>query len=87
MFVAKVAEICSHVPLAMKLVASLIENNAENMANQILAELSLSGNILEQIDSEYEKNMRRLFEVPFEKLTLRDKHSLISLTRCFRLVE
>ncbi len=78
--VAKVAEICSYVPLAMKLVASLVENNIENMANQILEELSLSGNILEQIDSKYEKNMRRLFEVPFEKLTLRDKHSLISLT-------
>ena len=78
--VAKVAEICSHVPLAMKLVASLVENNAENIANQILEELSLSGNILEQIDSKYEKNMRRLFEVPFEKLTLRDKHALISLT-------
>ncbi len=78
--VAKVAEICSHVPLAMKLVASLVENNDENIANQILEELSLSGNILEQIDSKYEKNMRRLFEVPFEKLTLSDKHALISLT-------
>ncbi len=78
--VAKVAEICSHVPLAMKLLASLVENNAENIANQILAELSLSGNILEQMDSQYEKNMRRLFEVPFEKLTLSDKHALISLT-------
>ena len=77
---AKVAEICSHVPLAMKLVASLVENNTENITNQILAELSLSGNILEQIDSKYEKNMRRLFEVPFEKLTLSDKHALISLT-------
>ncbi len=78
--VAKVTEICSHVPLAMKLVASLVENNTENMANQILKELSLSGNILEQIDSKYEKSMRRLFEVPFEKLTLSDKHALVSLT-------
>ena len=78
--VVKVAGICSHVPLAMKLVASLVENNTEDMANEILEELSLLGDLLEQIDSQYENNMRRLFEVPFEKLTLGDKHALISLT-------
>ena len=78
--VAKVAEICSHVPLAMKLVASLVENNSEDMANKILEELSLSGDLLEHIDSPYEKSMKRLIEVPFEKLTLNDKHALISLT-------
>ncbi len=78
--VVKVAGICSHVPLAMKLVASLVENNTENTANKILEELSLSGDLLEQMDSPYEKNMKRLFEVPFEKLTLGDKHALISLT-------
>ena len=78
--VAKVAGICSHVPLAMKLVASLVENNSEDMANKILEELSLSGDLLEQIDSPYEKNMKRLFGVPFQNLTLSDKHALISLT-------
>ncbi len=78
--VAKVAGICSHVPLAIKLVASLVENNTEDMANKILEQLNLSGDLLEQIDSPYEKNMKRLFEVPFEKLTLNDKHVLISLT-------
>ncbi len=78
--VAKVAEICSHVPLAMKLVASLVENNTEDMVNKILEELSLSGDLLEQIDSPYEKSMKRLLEVLFEKLTLSDKHVLISLT-------
>ena len=78
--VAKVAEICSHVPLAMKLVASLVENNTEDMANKILEELSLPGDLLEQIDSPYEKSMKRLLEVLFEKLTLSDKHALISLT-------
>ena len=78
--VAKVAEICSHVPLAMKLVASLVENNTEDMANKILEELSLSGDLLEQIDSPYEKSMKMLLEVLFEKLTLSDKHALISLT-------
>ncbi len=78
--VAKVAGICSHVPLAMKLVASFVENNTENRANKILEELSLSGDLLDQIDSPYEKSMKRLLEAPFEKLTLSDKHALISLT-------
>ena len=77
--VANVARISSHVPLAMKLVASIVENNNEDMANKILGELSLKGNLLE-IDRSYEQNMRRLFETPFEQLTLADKHALISLT-------
>ena len=79
-FVAKVAGICSHVPLAMKLVASLVENNTEDIANEILEELSLSGDLLGGISSPYEKNMKNLFEVPFKQLTISDKHALISLT-------
>ncbi len=78
--VAKVAEICSHVPLAMKLVASLVENNTEDMANKILEELSLSGDLLDQIDSPYEKSMKRLLQTLSERLALSDKHALISLT-------
>ena len=78
--VAKVAGICSHVPLAMKLVASLVENNTEDRASKILEELSLSGDLLEQIDISYEKSMKKLLEVLFEKLTFGDKHALISLT-------
>ena len=77
--VAKVAGISSNVPLAMKLVASVVENNNEDMANKLLEELSLSGNILE-IGRSYQQNMKRLFETPFEQLTLSDKHTLISLT-------
>ena len=77
--VANMARISSHVPLAMKLVASIVENNNEDMANKILEELSLSGNLLE-IDGSYEQNMKRVFETPFEQLKLSDKHTLISLT-------
>ena len=77
--VANVARISSHVPLAMKLVASIVQNNNEDMANKILEELSLSGNLLE-IDRSYEQNMKRVFETPFEQLKLSDKHALISLT-------
>ena len=78
--IATVAEICSHVPLAMKLVASLVENNTEDIANKILEELSLSGDLLGGIDSPYEQNMKNLFEVLFKQLSLSDKHVLISLT-------
>jgi tetratricopeptide (TPR) repeat protein len=77
--VANVAEISSHVPLATKLVSSFVEFNTEDMANKILEELSLSGNLLD-IDSSYEQNMKRLFEIPFEQLALTDKHALISLS-------
>ena len=78
--VAQVAKICSNVPLAMKLVSSLVENNTEDMATKILRELSLSGDLFGKIDSPYEKNMKNLFEILFEQLTLSDKHALISLT-------
>ncbi|CAB3984782.1 WD repeat-containing alr2800 [Paramuricea clavata] len=77
--VANVTGISSNVPLAMKLVASVVENNNEDMANKLLEELSLPGNLLE-IGRSYEQNMKRLFETPFEQLTLSDKHTLISLT-------
>ena len=78
--VVKVAEICSHVPLAIKLVASFVRDHSENMANEFLEELSLSGDLLGKIDSRYEKNMKKLFELLFEQLTLSHKHALISLT-------
>jgi hypothetical protein len=78
--VANVARISFHVPLAMKLIASLVEYNTEDMAINILEELSFSVNLLEQIDRSYEQNMKKLFETPFEQLTLSDKHALISLT-------
>ncbi|CAB4026778.1 WD repeat-containing alr2800 [Paramuricea clavata] len=76
--VANVARISSNVPLAIKLVASIVENNNEDMANKILAELNLSGNLLE-IDRSYEQNMKGLFDTPFEQLSLSDKRALISL--------
>ncbi|CAB4031734.1 WD repeat-containing alr2800, partial, partial [Paramuricea clavata] len=77
--VANVARISSNVPLAMKVVASIVENNNEDMADKILKELSLSGNLLE-IGRSFEQNMKRVFETPFEQLMLSDKHALISLT-------
>ena len=78
--VAKVAEICSHVPLAMKLVASLFKNNTEDMANEVLNEQNLLGDLESGVDNLYEENIKSLFEVPFERLALSEQYALISLT-------
>ena len=78
--VCKVAQICSHVPLAIKLVASFVRNNTEDLATKMLEELSHSGDLLGKINSPYEENMKKLFELLFKQLTLSDKHALISLT-------
>ena len=74
--VAKVAEISCHVPLAIRLVASLIKNTSEEMANEVLEELHSPENLLEH----FEKNMQKLFDKPFQQLVSADKHALISLT-------
>ena len=78
--VDKVVTISSHVPLAMKLVASLVENSSEELAKQVLEGIESSENRLQDIDSPYEKRMQQLFEASFDQLLLSDKHTLISLT-------
>ena len=78
--VTEVVTISSHVPLAMKLVASLVENSSEEEASKMLEEIKSSENLLEEIDSPYEKKMQKLFEASFGRLSLNDKHALISLT-------
>ena len=74
--VAKVAEISCHVPLAIRLVSSLIENNTEEMVNKVLEELHSPENRLKR----FEKHMQKLFDKPFGQLESEDKHALISLT-------
>ena len=74
--VAKVAEISCYVPLAIRLVASLIKNTSEEMAKKVLEELHSPENLLEH----FEKNMQKLFDKSLEQLTSADKHALISLT-------
>lgn len=78
--VDEVVTVSSHVPLAMKLVASLVENSSEELAKQVLEEIESSENLLKYIDSPYEKKMQQLFEASFDRLLLSDKHTLISLT-------
>ena len=74
--VSRVAEISSHVPLAIKLVASSLKNSSEEMANEFLEELQYPENLLEH----FEKHVQKLFDKPFEQLASAEKHALISLT-------
>ena len=74
--VSTVAEISFDVPLAIKLVTSLISENSEEMADKILKELQLPKHRLEHL----EQHMQKLFDMPYEQLTLTDKQALISLT-------
>ena len=75
--VTRVAETSFHVPLAIKLVASLIKETSSNeMANKVLEELDVREHRIEH----FEKHMQKLFDVPYERLTLTEKHALVSLT-------
>ena len=74
--VTRVGEICFHVPLAIKLVTPLIKENSEEIANKVLEELDVPEYRMEHL----EQHMQRFFDVPYEQLTLTDKHALISLT-------
>ena len=78
--VDKVVTISSHVPLAMKLVASLVENSSVELAKQMLEEMDSSENLLKEIDCPCEKKMQQLFEASFNRLSSNDKDALISLT-------
>ena len=73
--VSTVAEISFDVPLAKNLVTTLMSENSEEMANKLLKELQLPEHHLEHL----EQQMQKLFDMPYEQLTLTDKHALISL--------
>ena len=75
--VTRVAETSFHVPLAIKLVFPLIKDTSSNeMANKVLDELDVREHRIEH----FEKHMQKLFDVPYERLTLTEKHTLVSLT-------
>ena len=79
--VAKVVRISFLVPLAMKILASSLAENSEDIANKMLDEFNFSENLLEQIDIlAYEEKMQNIFESLFERLKLNEKHALIYLT-------
>ena len=74
--VSRVAEVSSHVPLAIKLVASSLKKSSEEIADEFLEELQYPENLLEH----FEKHMQKLFDKTFEQLASAEKHALISLT-------
>ncbi|CAB4010207.1 Nephrocystin-3 [Paramuricea clavata] len=81
--VARVVRISFYVPLAMKILASSLVENSEDIANKMLDEFNFSENLLEQIDMHgYEEKMQKIFESVFERLTLHEKQALICLTAC-----
>ena len=79
--IAKVVRISFLVPLAMKILASSLAENSEDIANKMLDEFNFSENLLEQIDIHgYEEKMQNIFESLFKLLELNEKHALICLT-------
>ncbi len=77
----KVVRISFLVPLAMKILASSLAENSEDIANKVLDEFNFSENLLEQIDIlAYEEKMQNIFESLFERLESNEKHALIYLT-------
>ncbi len=79
--VAKVVRISFLVPLAMKILASSLAANSEDIASEMLDEFNFSENLLEQIDIHaYEEKMQNIFESLFKRLKLNEKQALIYLT-------
>ncbi|PFX12424.1 Nephrocystin-3 [Stylophora pistillata] len=80
----KVAKKCGSVPLAMKLLCSLIsEDGTETSSESINMFLNTSDNILEMLDNpDYPSNMRLkcLFDASFQKLSAKEKEALVSLS-------
>ena len=73
--VSEVAEISLHVPLAIRLVSSLIKSRSEEMANKVLKELQFPDNRL----AHFENNIQKLFDKPYEQLPSTEKNALVSL--------
>ena len=80
--VRRVVEISFHVPLAMKILASSLAENTEDIVIEMLDEFNFSENILEQIDDHTfcEEKIKNIFESLFERLALDEKQALIALT-------
>ena len=81
--VQRVARISFHVPLAMKILASSLVENSEDIVIKMLDEFNFSESLLEQIDDHAyncEEKLNKIFESLFENLALNEKQALIVLT-------
>ena len=77
----RIANICAHVPLAIKLCAFIFEDDAK--MSQILDDLEGRKNIVERLDiPDFPSNLRLnfLFESSFQKLSAQEKEALVSLS-------
>ena len=80
--VSDVIKITGSVPLAIKLVCSLLSENMET-PKEVLDDLRSSTNLLEMLDNpDYSNDLRlqKLIDSSFERLSSNEKEALISLT-------
>ena len=81
----RIAQLCGHVPLALKLSCSLISGDDALSVSQCLRDfIGSKGNIIELLDNpDYPSSLRLkfLFESSFQRLSEQEKESLVSL--CF----
>ena len=81
--VQRVVEISFHVPLAMKILASSLVENSEDIVIEMLDEFNFPENILEQIDdhaNDCGEKLEIIFKSLFKHLALNEKQALIVLT-------
>ena len=81
--ILNVTKICGNVPLAIKLVCSLIGENAETPEECLDDLVNCSENLLEVLDNpDYPNDLRlkKLFDSSFERLSQNEKEAFISLS-------
>jgi tetratricopeptide (TPR) repeat protein len=77
--ITKVTEISGNIPLAMKLLATSIQNCPEKDAKTILDDIPIS-KVLGTIEDPYEEKLRKLFVSSFDHLLQSEQEALVSLT-------
>ena len=79
----QVTKISGNVPLAIRLLSSLIVNEDTETAKEILIDVQSSENLLENLDNPYNtgnETLKKLFDSLFDSLLQNEKHALISLS-------
>lgn len=79
----RIAQLCGHVPLALKLSCSLISGDDAFSVSQCLRDfITAKGNIIELLDNQDYPNslrLKSLFESSFQRLSEQEKEFLVSL--------
>jgi tetratricopeptide (TPR) repeat protein len=77
--ITQVTKISGNIPLAMKLLATSIQNCSEKVAKKILDDIPVS-NVLGTIEDPYEEKLRKLFVSSFDQLLQSEQEAFVSLT-------